>query len=62
MGQQEKLWICRAMDKSKQICPQHLENSGELSTYQQHDDDGKLQGEGEFLPNIEGGTSLGGRS
>jgi hypothetical protein len=39
MDQQEELWICRAMDKSRQICPQHLDNSGELSIYQQHDDD-----------------------
>jgi hypothetical protein len=50
------------MDKSKQICPQHLDNSGELSTYQQYDDDTNLQEGGSFLTNIEGGTPLGGRS
>jgi hypothetical protein len=62
MDQQAELWICRAMDKSKQICPQHLDNSGELSTYQQHDDDGILQEGGQFFTNIEGGTHIGGRS
>jgi hypothetical protein len=43
-----------AMDKSKQICPQHLDNSGELSTYQQ---EAVL-----FLTNFEGGTHIGGRA
>ena len=62
MSQRYELWICRAMDKSKQICPQHLDNSGELSTYQQHDDDTNLQEGVLFLTNIEGGTHIGGRS
>mgnify|MGYP000477565996 CR=1 FL=1 len=50
------------MDKSKQICPQHLDNSGELSTHQQDDDDTKSQEGILFLTNIEGGTHIGGRS
>ena len=62
IGDDQELWICRPMDKSKQICPQDLDNSGELSTDPQYDDDTYLQKGVSFFTNIQSGTPSGGRS